>query len=129
MLTGLAPLAHDARSWPFEQARNLLARVLRLRLAPDDQHEAARLFADAAAHDAVSKFPALTERPVRLETGYGPSGLPHLGTFQEVLRTTMVQDRLPRPDRRRPSHRADLLQRRHGRAAQGAPQHPARERA
>ena len=25
------------------------------------------------------------------ETGYGPSGLPHIGTFQEVLRTTMVR--------------------------------------
>ena len=35
MLTGLAHLAHDARSWPFEQARNLLAHVLRLRLEAD----------------------------------------------------------------------------------------------
>jgi lysyl-tRNA synthetase class 1 len=25
------------------------------------------------------------------ETGYGPSGLPHIGTFNEVLRTTMVR--------------------------------------
>ena len=25
------------------------------------------------------------------ETGYGPSGLPHIGTFGEVVRTTMVR--------------------------------------
>ena len=29
--SGLSPLAHDAKAWPFEQARNLLARVLRVR--------------------------------------------------------------------------------------------------
>ncbi len=29
--------------------------------------------------------------PVLFETGYGPSGLPHIGTFQEVLRTTLVR--------------------------------------
>jgi lysyl-tRNA synthetase class 1 len=29
--------------------------------------------------------------PVLFETGYGPSGLPHIGTFNEVLRTTMVR--------------------------------------
>jgi lysyl-tRNA synthetase, class I len=91
MLSGLAPLAHDARSWPFEQARNLLARVVRLRLDPDATHEAARLFAEDQAGEAVARFPALAATPVRLETGYGPSGLPHLGTFQEVLRTTMVR--------------------------------------
>ena len=103
MLTGLAPLAHDARSWPFDQARTLLGRVLRLRLDADAQHAAARLFADNQAAEAVERFPALAAEPVRLETGYGPSGLPHLGTFQEVLRTTMVrvafraltEDRLP----------------------------------
>ena len=91
-LQGLAPLAHEARSWPFEQARQLLARVLRLRLHGDDQHEVARLLADDRAAEAVGRFPALTAAPVRLETGYGPSGLPHLGTFQEVLRTTMVRN-------------------------------------
>jgi lysyl-tRNA synthetase, class I len=30
-------------------------------------------------------------RPVVFETGYGPSGLPHIGTFTEVLRTSMVR--------------------------------------
>jgi hypothetical protein len=28
---------------------------------------------------------------VLFETGYGPSGLPHIGTFGEVARTTMVR--------------------------------------
>ena len=27
---------------------------------------------------------------ISLQTGYGPSGLPHIGTFAEVARTTMV---------------------------------------
>jgi lysyl-tRNA synthetase class 1 len=29
--------------------------------------------------------------PVRFETGFGPSGLPHIGTFAEVARTTWVR--------------------------------------
>ena len=91
MLEGLVPLAHNARSWPLEQARLLLARVLRLRLEPDARHEAARLIADGDVQAAIAAYPALIATPVRLETGYGPSGLPHLGTFQEVLRTTMVR--------------------------------------
>jgi len=54
--------AQTARAWPFEEARKLVARVERLKL---------------------------TE--VLFETGYGPSGLPHIGTFGEVARTTMVR--------------------------------------
>ncbi len=91
MLTGLIPLAREARSWPFEQARALLARVIRVRLDGEAQHEAATLIADGKLDEALTRFPALAATPVRLETGYGPSGLPHLGTFQEVLRTTMVR--------------------------------------
>jgi lysyl-tRNA synthetase, class I len=91
MLQGLIPLAREARSWPFEQARLLLTRVLRLRLG-EDAAEAARLFSEDQAQAAIDAFPALAASPVRLETGYGPSGLPHLGTFQEVLRTTMVRN-------------------------------------
>jgi lysyl-tRNA synthetase, class I len=34
---------------------------------------------------------ATAQKPVVFETGYGPSGLPHIGTFNEVLRTTMVR--------------------------------------
>src|SRR5476649_257666 len=61
-------LAAEAKSWPFEEARKLLARVERK---------------TAAGH-----------RPseVVFETGYGPSGLPHIGTFGEVARTTWVRN-------------------------------------
>jgi lysyl-tRNA synthetase class 1 len=33
----------------------------------------------------------ITDRPVVFQTGYGPSGLPHIGTFAEVARTSMVR--------------------------------------
>jgi lysyl-tRNA synthetase class 1 len=58
-----ALLATEAKAWPFEQARLLLDRVKK-----------------------VGK-----QGPVIFETGYGPSGLPHIGTFGEVVRTTMVR--------------------------------------
>jgi lysyl-tRNA synthetase, class I len=54
--------AQTARAWPFEEARKLVARLER-----------------------SGKKEAL------FETGYGPSGLPHIGTFGEVARTTMVR--------------------------------------
>src|SRR5262245_2833920 len=57
-------LALQAKAWPFEEARKLVAR-----------------YAD--------KPPA--KGYVLFETGYGPSGLPHIGTFGEVVRTTMVR--------------------------------------
>ena len=64
----LAPEMRDAartsRAWPFVEARKLLARY------PDGKPDGA---------------------PVLFETGYGPSGTPHIGTFQEVFRTTLVQ--------------------------------------
>jgi lysyl-tRNA synthetase class 1 len=56
-----------ARAWPFEEARKLLARVEK------------RL----AAGNSVER--------VLFETGYGPSGLPHIGTFGEVARTSWVR--------------------------------------
>src|SRR5450755_3463790 len=56
-----------ARAWPFEEARKLVARVERRRSA--DQKVENVLF----------------------ETGYGPSGLPHIGTFGEVARTSWVR--------------------------------------
>ncbi len=52
-----------SKAWPYEEARKLLARY------PDGK----------------------TSGPILFETGYGPSGLPHIGTFNEVLRTTMVR--------------------------------------
>ncbi|MGH6961147.1 MAG: lysine--tRNA ligase, partial [Dongiaceae bacterium] len=57
-------LALQAKAWPFEEARKLLVRY-------------------------SSGTPA--KGYVLLETGYGPSGLPHIGTFGEVVRTTMVR--------------------------------------
>jgi lysyl-tRNA synthetase class 1 len=56
-----------ARAWPFEEARKVLARI-----------------------EKRSKTGQRTEI-VRFETGYGPSGLPHIGTFGEVARTTWVR--------------------------------------
>jgi lysyl-tRNA synthetase class 1 len=57
-------LAMHAKAWPFEEARRLLKRV-----------------GGAAPEKGYVLF----------ETGYGPSGLPHIGTFGEVVRTTMVR--------------------------------------
>jgi lysyl-tRNA synthetase class 1 len=91
MFQGLSPLARDARAWPFEQARALLARILRLRLSDAERDLASTLIHSGKADEAVKTFPALA-KPVVLETGYGPSGLPHLGTFGEVARTTMVRN-------------------------------------
>ncbi len=55
--------ARESKAWPFEEARKLIKR-----------------FEKAGAPD-VALF----------ETGYGPSGLPHIGTFGEVARTSMVR--------------------------------------
>lgn len=62
-LEALAAEAMSSKAWPFEEARKVVARY------PDG-------------------FPA---DGVVFETGYGPSGLPHIGTFGEVVRTTMVR--------------------------------------
>jgi lysyl-tRNA synthetase class 1 len=92
MYQALAPLAREARAWPFEQARAVLARILRLRLDTDaDRDLAATLFAAGKAEDAVATYPALG-RPVIFQCGYGASGLQHLGTFGEVARPTMVRN-------------------------------------
>jgi lysyl-tRNA synthetase class 1 len=60
----LLAAAQVSKAWPFEEARKLLKRYPAGK--PDNS-------------------------PVLFETGYGPSGLPHIGTFQEVLRTTLVR--------------------------------------
>jgi lysyl-tRNA synthetase class 1 len=91
MLSGLSRHAQTARAWPFEQARTLLARIIRLRLEEAERGRATELIAAGRAGEAAKAFDALN-RPVILETGYGPSGLPHLGTFGEVARTTMVRN-------------------------------------
>ena len=91
MLTGLSTLAHDARAWPFEQARNLLARLARVRLAGEARGQATALIAAGKVVEALATFPTLAA-PVVFQTGYGASGLPHIGTFNEVARTTMVRN-------------------------------------
>src|SRR6478752_10526498 len=58
----LRAVAETSSAWPFEEAKKIVAR---LKQAPKDE--------------------------VIFETGYGPSGLPHIGTFGEVARTTMVR--------------------------------------
>ncbi len=56
--------AQVSKAWPFEEARKLVKR-----------------FPQGKPGGSAVVF----------ETGYGPSGLPHIGTFQEVLRTTLVR--------------------------------------
>jgi lysyl-tRNA synthetase, class I len=92
MLQGLSPLAREARAWPFEQGRNLLARLLRVRLKSDGERDlAAALIEGGKIDEALAALPALAA-PVVFQTGYGASGLPHIGTFNEVARTTMVRN-------------------------------------
>nr|WP_321983442.1 lysine--tRNA ligase [uncultured Lichenicoccus sp.] len=57
------PDAALPKAWPFDEAAKLAART-------------------------AGRDPA---QPALLETGYGPSGLPHIGTFGEVARTTWVR--------------------------------------
>ncbi|MGZ3247922.1 MAG: lysine--tRNA ligase, partial [Croceibacterium sp.] len=60
----LIEAARVSKAWPFQEAMKLVKRY------PDGKPGGS---------------------PVLFETGYGPSGLPHIGTFQEVLRTTLVR--------------------------------------
>ncbi|HEX3889173.1 MAG TPA: lysine--tRNA ligase [Phenylobacterium sp.] len=91
MLTGLSAQARDAKSWPFEQARLLLQRIVKLRLSDAERDLAATLFAEGRFADAAQALPALT-KPVIFQCGYGASGLPHMGTFGEAARPTMVRN-------------------------------------
>ena len=58
----LVDAAQRSAAWPFEEARKLVARIEKS-----------------------------GKKSVIFETGYGPSGLPHIGTFGEVARTSMVR--------------------------------------
>jgi lysyl-tRNA synthetase class 1 len=60
----LIEAARVSKAWPFQEAMKIVKRY------PDGKPGGV---------------------PVLFETGYGPSGLPHIGTFQEVLRTTLVR--------------------------------------
>jgi lysyl-tRNA synthetase class 1 len=63
-MTAMRDAAMSSKAWPFEEARAILKRYEK---APPEKGY------------------------VLFETGYGPSGLPHIGTFGEVLRTTMIR--------------------------------------
>ncbi len=63
-MTDLRDTAMTSKAWPFEEARRLWKRYAKT--PPEKGY-------------------------VLFETGYGPSGLPHIGTFGEVARTTMVR--------------------------------------
>jgi len=89
-LQGLSHQAREAKSWPFEQARLLLDRITRLRLTDAERDLAATLFAQGKFAEAVKTLPAL-QKPVIFQCGYGASGLPHLGTFGEATRPTIVR--------------------------------------
>ena len=91
MLQGLSQTAREAKSWPFEQARLLFNRITRLRLTDAERDLAVTLFAQAKFAEAVQTLPALA-KPVVFQCGYGASGLPHLGTFGEATRPTMVRN-------------------------------------
>ncbi|HWF77702.1 MAG TPA: lysine--tRNA ligase [Caulobacteraceae bacterium] len=91
MLQGLTHLARQARPWTFAEARNVLARVLKTRLDTDAERDLAATLIDADKWDELlATFPAL-RRPVVFQCGYGASGLPHVGTFGEAARPTMVR--------------------------------------
>ncbi len=91
MQTGLSHLSRSAKAWPFDQARALLNRLVRTRLVTSEERDlAAVLIGDGKIEEAVRTLPGLLKLVV-FETGYGPSGLPHIGTFGEVSRTTMVR--------------------------------------
>jgi lysyl-tRNA synthetase, class I len=92
MLQGLTHLARQARPWTFAEARNLLARVLKTRLDTDAERDLAATLIGADRWDELlTTLPAL-RRPVVFQCGYGASGLPHVGTFGEAARPTMVRN-------------------------------------
>ena len=63
-MANVKDMALESKAWPFEEARKLVKR-----------------FEKNKPESGYAIF----------ETGYGPSGLPHIGTFSEVTRTVMVQ--------------------------------------
>ena len=81
----------SVRAWPFEQARALLARLIKTRITnAEDQKKAHDMIEAGLCDEALAQFDGLSHAVI-FETGYGPSGLPHIGTFGEVARTTMVR--------------------------------------
>ena len=58
---------------------------------PDDTHRSTRAWPFEAAAKLADRLKAKGKGEALLETGYGPSGLPHIGTFGEVARTSWVR--------------------------------------
>lgn len=58
--------------------------------------ENAKSWAFEEAKKIVNRLKTIKKNEVILETGYGPSGLPHIGTFGEVFRTTIVMNAFKR---------------------------------
>jgi len=92
MLQGLTHLARQARPWTFAEARNLLARVLKTRLDTDAERDLAATLIGADRWDELLATLPVLRRPVVFQCGYGASGLPHVGTFGEAARPTMVRN-------------------------------------
>ncbi len=90
-MSSLATLAYAGRAWPFEQARALIARLIKSRLKDAAEQKRVLGLIEAGKTDEALHESEALGRPVIFETGYGPSGLPHIGTFGEVARTTMVR--------------------------------------
>ena len=90
-MSSLVTLAYAGRAWPFEQARNLIARLVKSRISGHEEQKWALVLIEAGKTDEALKAFEGLDRAVIFETGYGPSGLPHIGTFGEVARTTMVR--------------------------------------
>ncbi|MBI1309473.1 MAG: lysine--tRNA ligase [Proteobacteria bacterium] len=63
----------NSAAWPFAEARRVIAHM-----------------------EAKAKAGKKDKGYILFETGYGPSGLPHIGTFGEVFRTTMVRQAFER---------------------------------
>ena len=90
-MSSFATLAYAGRAWPFEQARALIARLIKSRLKDAAEQKRVLALIEAGKTDEALHENEALGRPVIFETGYGPSGLPHIGTFGEVARTTMVR--------------------------------------
>ena len=59
----------ELKSWPFKEAQQIIK-----------------------INGGLENFKTPQKGHILFETGYGPSGLPHIGTFGEVVRTTMVRN-------------------------------------
>ncbi len=62
---------NELKSWPIKEAQQIIKK-----------------------NGGITNFKIPEKGHVLFETGYGPSGLPHIGTFGEVVRTTMVRNAL-----------------------------------